>query len=114
MAKYINVKVSLDKIIKVDTNNSEEAFETAKNIFSQLEKTPDWLSSREITFEEDNTIHEMAERKAESLYDNYKGEPTLHDIELLVNIMYGVDTDTSIYVYDEIVDILKIKIYRRF
>ncbi len=50
MAKYVTVKVSLEKL---DTDIAEEAIKMTKDEFSYLEQTSEWLSERKVTFKKD-------------------------------------------------------------
>lgn len=71
MAKYIDVKVSLEKTIKVDNDNLEEALKIAENQFPDLELTSEWLDAREVTFKENLIIGLSAEKFAELYHNNF-------------------------------------------
>ena len=106
MAMYINVNSHLNRIIKVDTNNYDEAIQKARDEFSDLELSANWIDNRDVSFEENKTILPMAELLAElsSKSLNFNEE----DLMMLVTA-FSKDNDTAKYVYEETMNILKEK-----
>lgn len=104
MAKYIDVKVSLEKTIKVDNDNLEEALKIAENQFPDLELTSEWLNAREVTFKENLIIGLSAEKLAELYHNNFDKK----DLEELLDLIFG-NTDIKECIYNETISILKNK-----
>ena len=106
MAIYINVNSKLDKIIRVDTDNYDEAIQKARDEFGDLELSSDWIDKRNVSFEENKTIIPMAELLAElsSKSLNFSEE----ELMMLVSA-FSKDDDTAKYVFEETMHILKEK-----
>ncbi len=104
MAKYIDVKVSLEKTIKIDNDNLDEALKIAENQFPDLELTPEWLDAREVTFSENTIINLSAEKFAELYHNNFNEK----DFKELLNLIFG-NAEIKECIYNETIDILKNK-----
>lgn len=104
MAKYIDVKIVLEKTMKVDTNNLDEALKTAKENYPDLELTPEWLDAREVIIRENPIIEVSANRLADLSYKNFDKKL----IDETLDIMFG-DNEIKDYVYNEAIEILKNK-----
>lgn len=106
MAMYINVNSQLNRIIKVDTNNYDEAIQKARDQFSELELTSDWVDKRDVNFEENKTIIPMAELLAE-----VSSKSLNFNEEKLMTLVYvfSKDDETAKYVFEETMNILKEK-----
>lgn len=104
MAKYIDVKITLEKTMKVDNDNLEEALEIARNEYPDLELTPEWLDARNVELKENVVIRTSAERLA----DLYHAEFNREDIEDTLDILFG-KSEIRDYIYNETIDILKNK-----
>ena len=104
MAKYIDVEVSLKKIIKVDTDDVDKAMSIAQDEFPDLELTEEWLNDRDVKFKENLIITNSANKIAELFKDNYTNE-YLNDF---LDVAFG-KSDIRNYVYEEILDVLKNK-----
>lgn len=104
MSKYIEVNISLNKIIKVDNDNLEQAIEIAKEQFSELELTSEWLDARNVTFTENKFIEESVETLARLYHKDFKSK----DLRELIDMCF-VDKDLKQYIYEETLDLLKNK-----
>lgn len=106
MSMYINVKTELNKIIKVDTDNYDEAMSVARENFSELDITSDWIDKRDVKFEENKTIVPMAELLAE-----VSSKSLNFNEDELMTLVYAFsnDDDTAKYVFEETMKILKEK-----
>ena len=104
MAKYIEVNVKLNKIIKVDNDNLEQALEIAKDQFQELELTSEWLDARDVTFSENQFIQKSVESIAKLFHEDFK----INDLREFVDMIIS-DKDTKEYIYEETLDLLKNK-----
>lgn len=104
MSKYIDVKISLEKTIKIDSNSLDDALKIAKDQFSELELTSDWLNAREVTFTENKIIEMSAKKFAELYYNNFDEK----DFKELLDILF-IDIDIKENIYNETINILKTK-----
>ena len=57
MAKYIDVKIVLEKTMKIDTDNLDEALKIAEEDYPDLELTPEWLDARDVSISEIGRAH---------------------------------------------------------
>ncbi len=97
-------RVSLEKIMKLDTDNSEKAIEMAQDDFPYLEQTAEWLNEREVTFKENTFISRSAEKLAELYHKNFN----MKDFKELLDIAFG-STEIRNFIYDETLCILENK-----
>ena len=104
MSRYINVEVSLKKTMKIDNDDLNEALEIAKDQFSELELTSEWLDARDVSFEENIFISQSANKLAELFHNDFDME-SLNDF---LDIVF-IDKDVRNYVYEETLSILKDK-----
>ncbi len=109
MAKYIDVKIVLEKTMKIDTDNLDEALKIAEEDYPDLELTPEWLDARDVSISENPIIEVCANRLADLSYNNF--DKKLIDESL--DIMFG-DSEIKDYVYNEALDILKEKYHLDF
>lgn len=109
MAKYIDVKITLEKTIKVDSNNLQEALQIAEDEYPDLELTPEWLDARDVTINENPIISSVAERLASLSYENFDKK----SIDETLDIMFG-NSEIKVYIYDEALEILKNKYHVDF
>lgn len=109
MAKYIDVKIVLEKTMKIDTDNLDEALKIAEEEYPDLELTPEWLDARDVSISENPIIEVCANRLADLSYNNF--DKKLIDESL--DIMFG-DSEIKDYVYNEALDILKEKYHLDF
>ena len=112
MAKYIHVVSNLDKIIKVDVDDTNKALEIAKEQFSELELTDEWLNARSVDFEEDRFIMESAEAIAKLYSTQVVDKLDKKEIKDFIDI--ALIGDIKEYVYDETIDILENKYHKEF
>lgn len=106
MAKYIDVKITLEKTMKIDNDNLDEAIEIAKSEYPDLELTPEWLDARDVTISENPIISSVAERLASLSYENFDKK----SIDETLDIMFG-KSEIRDYIYDEAMEILKNKFH---
>ena len=104
MSKYIEVNVTLNKIIKVDNDNLEQAMEIAKEQFSELELTSEWLDARNVTFTENKFIEESVQTLARLYHKDFKDK----DLKEFIDLCFA-DKDVKQYIYEETLDLLKSK-----
>ena len=106
MSKFINVKINLNKIVKVDADSTKEAISMVENELPDLELTNEWLNSREVTIKENNVIQRTAEQIAE-LYSKNPKDFTEKELDKFLSLLF--DGDEKNYIYEEVIDILKNK-----
>lgn len=106
MAIYINVKSKLDKVIRVDTDNYDEAIQKARDEFSNLGLSADWVNKRNVSFEENKTIIPMSELLAE--LSSKSLDFNEEELMMLVSA-FSKDDTTAKYVFEETINILKEK-----
>lgn len=107
MAKYIDVKVLLEKTIRIDNDNLQEALEIVKKQFPDLELTAEWLDSREVTFKENILINSSAEKLAELCHNDFNIEYLKDILDMLLD-----EDEAKDYIYNETINILKNKYYK--
>lgn len=104
MAKYIDVKIVLEKTMKIDNDNLQEALKIAEDEYPDLELTPEWLNARDVTLSENPIINCVAERLADLSYKKIDKE----NINETLDLMFG-KSEIRDYIYDEAMEILKNK-----
>lgn len=105
-SKYIRVKSSLNKIIKIDSDNLDEAIEIAKEDFSELELTSEWLNDREVTFEEEKNITKLGKELAKLYSTRSDRYESFDDIKKFADMVFK-NPNIADYVYEEIILSLK-------
>ena len=90
--------------MKIDNDDLNEALEIAKDQFSELELTSEWLDARDVSFEENIFISQSANKLAELFHNDFDME-SLNDF---LDIVF-IDKDVRNYVYEETLSILKDK-----
>lgn len=108
MSKYIKVKVDLNKTIKVENDNLDDAIKKAKEDFMELEMTDEWLNERIVTFEEDVIIQNSANYIAELFSKQVTDEYYKSDVLEFITIAFG-NKDIINYIFDETINILENK-----
>ena len=106
ISKYIRVKSSLNKIIKIDSDNIDEAIEIAKDDFSELELTSEWLNDREVTFEEEKNITKLGKELAKLYSTRSDRYESFDDIKKFIDMVFK-DPNIADYVYEETIISLK-------
>ena len=104
IAKYIDVKIMLEKTIKVDTDDLVDALKIAKSEYPNLELTQEWLNARNVTIGENPIIDGASHYLAELCHEDFDKE-SLNDI---LDIIYG-HNEIRDYIYNETMEILKDK-----
>lgn len=104
MAKYIDVKIVLEKTMKIDTDDLNEAIKIAEESYPDLELTPEWLDARDVSLSENSIIGVCANRLADLSYNNFDKKL----IDETLGIMFG-DSEIKDYVYNEALEILRNK-----
>ncbi len=94
----------MEKTIKVDNDNLEEALEIARNEYPDLELSPEWLDARNVEIKENIFIRPSAERLADLCHEEFNRE----DIEYTLDVLFG-KSEIRDYVYNEMMEILKNK-----
>lgn len=112
MAKYIHVVSNVDKIIKVDVDDSKKALEIAKEQLSELELTDEWLNSRNVEFEEDRLVMESAETIAKLYSTQVVDKLDKKEIYRFIDLVFN--NDVKDYIYDETINILENKYNKEF
>ena len=106
ISRYIRVKSSLNKIIKIDSDNIDEAIEIAKDDFSELELTSEWLNDREVTFEEEKNITKLGKELAKLYSTRSDRYESFDDIKKFIDMVFK-DPNIADYVYEETIISLK-------
>lgn len=106
ISKYIKIKSSISKIIKVDSDNIKEAFEKVKEDFGYLEQTDEWLNSREVSFEEEKNIEKLGKELAKLYSTRSDKYESFDDIKKFTDMVFR-DDDVSNYVYEETIKSLQ-------
>lgn len=104
MAKYIDVKIVLEKTMKIDTDDLNEAIKIAEESYPDLELTPEWLDARDVSLSENSIIGVCANRLADLSYNNFDKK--------LIDETLGIifcDSEIKDYVYNEALEILRNK-----
>jgi len=109
MAKYIDVKITLEKTMKVDNDDLSEALGIAEREYPDLELTPEWLDARDVTISENPIISSVAERLASLSYENFDKK----SIDETLDLMFG-KSEIKDYIYEEAIEILKNKYHVDF
>lgn len=94
----------LEKTIKVDTDDLDEALKIAESEYPNLELTQEWIDARDVTIKENQVIMVCAERLADLSHENFDKK----SIEETQDIMFG-NNKVKDYIYDETMEILKDK-----
>ena len=106
MSKYIKVKINLEKTIKVDKDNIDDAIKEVEDSLSDLETTDEWLDDREVNIEEDKRIKDTAQHIAKLFSKQVGDEHYKSDVFDFINIAF-INDEIVNYVYDETIYILE-------
>lgn len=94
----------LEKTIKVDTDDLDEALKIAESEYPNLELTQEWLDARNVTIKENSVISRSAHYLAEIHHEEF-------DIESINNVLDIIHGHNEIrdHIYNETMEILKNK-----
>lgn len=104
MAKYIDVDVSLKKIIRVDSDNLHQALKIAEEEFYKSETPKKLLDDIKVTFKE-NKIIGVQTKTIAKLFQN-KDEFNKDLLLEFLDLLHFPD-DIKEIIYEETLDILK-------
>ncbi len=104
MAKYIDIKMTLEKTMKVNNDDLQEALKIAEDEYPMLELTPEWFDARDVTISENPIISSVAERIADLSHENFDKE-SIHET---LDLIFG-KSEIRDYIYDEAMEVLKNK-----
>lgn len=102
MTKYIDIEIIQKKTIKVDENDLNKAIKQAKNNLAELELTPDWINSRQVTFSENPLISESIKTIARLYSEKFNQK----DLEEFIDMVF-LDDDIKKYVLEGTLETLK-------
>ena len=106
MAEIYTISSEKNKIIKIDSDNIDEAIEIAKDDFSELELTSEWLNDREVTFEEEKNITKLGKELAKLYSTRSDRYESFDDIKKFIDMVFK-DPNIADYVYEETIISLK-------
>ncbi len=106
IAKYVNVRVTLNKIIKVDSESESNVIQKAKEKFYENELNSEYLDARKVMFEENKFVSLYAEELSSNLYNLYKENLTYDQVKENVESLFKVYGEFSECVLEETLNIL--------